>query len=285
MTTRVPGTIRSVLGRVLTEPLVHFLLVGGAIFWVMSASGDEDAAPPGRIEVTDSATDRMAANFEATWRRPPNAGEMTALIEDFVREEIYVREALALGLDRDDAVIRRRLRQKMEFLTTSIAGSVEPKDDDLRAYFSENSEKYTLPGRIEFEQIFLGERPGEGDVASVREALSDGADPNMLGQRTMLPQSLGPAVGSTIDRNFGRGFSSQMDDFKVGTWQGPIQSSFGLHLVRVLQRFPATEPDLESVRDDVREDWRRANIERITAKSFERLRTRYEIVRPNAAKP
>ena len=284
----VSGTKRrgnTVLYRSLREPLVHFLVVGAAIYGIMSAFGQEEVHRPNRIAITEATVNRLSSEFEATWRRPPDTRELNAMVEDFVREEIYVREALALGLDQDDAVIRKRLRQKMEFVAASIAGAIEPTEEELREFFAENSEKYAIEGTVALEQIFLGERPDDGDVDAVHKALAGGADPMSLGQRTMLPREIGLSSALTVDNYFGPGFYRAVTTVQAGNWVGPVRSSFGYHLVRVTERNEPANPKFESVIAAVSDDWRRANVERIVDMNFERLRERYEITLPERDRP
>lgn len=270
----------ALLRRALREPLVHFLVFGAAMFVVLGAFGEEEASRPGEIVIAEETVNRLSATFEATWRRPPNRGELDLLIEDYVREEIYVREALALGLDQDDAVIRKRLRQKMEFVAASIARAIEPTEEELREFFAENVDKYEIEGAVAFQQVFLGERPSEARVAEVRKALAEGSDPMTLGQRTMLPREVGLSSAPTVDNSFGPGFYDAVIPLGAGEWHGPVGSSFGMHMVHVTDRKEPAAPDFKKVSVAVRDDWRRANIERIVKMNFDRLRERYKISLP-----
>ena len=278
--TRESITSAALLVRALREPLVHFLIVGAFLFVVLEASGEEKDWRPGKIVITEETVDRLSANFEATWRRSPDQRELDLLIEDYVREEIYVREALALGLDQNDAVIRKRLRQKMEFVAASFAAAMEPTEEELREFFAENADKYVIEGALAFQQVFLGERPHEARVVAVRKALADGTDPMTLGERTMLPSEIGLSSAVTVDNSFGPGFYEAVIPLEAGEWDGPVSSSFGVHIVRVTDRKEPAAPDFKKVIVAVRDDWRRANIERIVEMNFDRLRERYEISLP-----
>ncbi len=231
--------------------------------------------------VTPQTVTNLATQFEAVWRRPPTIDEIDGLVEDYLTEEIYYREALALGLDREDTVIRRRLRQKMEFLSES--GVVDPDEAALRAYYEASLPDFTEPGSIGFTQIFLGEAPGPGEVAAVEAALDAGADPATLGRATLLPGRFGPAPPVAVDGAFGAGFFEALAALPPGKWQGPVRSGYGEHFVRVESAEAAAPRPFETVRDAVAEAWRSDTAEALRRERFELLRSRYTIVRPEDA--
>ncbi|HMQ92052.1 MAG TPA: peptidylprolyl isomerase [Amaricoccus sp.] len=264
-------------GRILREPLLHFLLIGMAVFLAFGLRSE----PPRRadaavIEVTPAQVERLSAQFEAVWRRPPGAEELRALVEDFVREEVYYREAQALGLDRDDTVIRRRLRQKMEFLADSGAGAIEPGEGDLRDYYTAHLDRFTRPERASFRQVFLG----EDDPAPVLAALSGGADPSGLGHRSLLPETVEAAGATAVDGTFGDGFFAAVTALEPGAWHGPVASAFGAHLVRLDALEPAQVPGFDQVRKLVDSEWRQQAAEDLREAQFQAMRRHYEVVLP-----
>jgi hypothetical protein len=262
--------------------MVHFLAIGVLVFALFAIVSDTPPRPSAdRIVVTPEIAARLASGFEATWRRPPSRAELEGLIEDHIREEIYVREALALGLDRDDAVIRRRLRQKMEFLTASAAEALDPSDDDLRVHFDAHPERFTNPPQVAFEQVFLGEDPGSGQVDAILAALRRGADPTAVGARTLLPAALPLSPPAAVDGTFGRGFFETIAAAMPGRWHGPVASGYGQHLIRLTRAVPAEPPPFGVVREEVLRDWKRARSEELSEQQFERLRARYTITRPD----
>ena len=265
--------------RLLREPLLHFLLIGAAVFGLYRALAPAGpAGAPQVIAVTPAQVERLAGQFEAVWRRPPTDGELAGLVDDFVREEIYYREALTLGLDRDDTVIRRRLRQKMEFLGDAGAGALVPDDAELRAYFTSHIERFTPAARITFRQVFLG----EADPAAAQAALAEGSDPETLGQGTLLPRIMEAAAPGSVDGTFGDGFFAAISGLEPGEWRGPVESAFGSHLVQLVEMEPAVPPSFEAARRTVEEDWRRETAERLRDAQFQALRERYEVVMPSA---
>ncbi len=267
------------LARLLREPLFHFLAIGGLIFLLYAAVAEPSPGPTDTIVVGPERIERLATGFQAVWRRPPTDDELRALIDDFVREEIYYREALALGLDRNDTVVRRRLRQKMEFLTDSGADLIEPAAGELEAYLAANEQTFRRGPRLAFEQIFLGETPGPESITGSLSALqSDPAtDPSALGERTLLPARLGLSPPNAVDGVFGKGFFERLAELPPGAWTEPVVSAYGVHLVRILDAQPARTPPLEEVRDAVLRDWKAAKALEIRELHYARLRERFVV--------
>jgi parvulin-like peptidyl-prolyl isomerase len=266
--------------RLFREPLFHFFLLGLAIFswFVWLNPPDPDAAESNRIVIDERDVQRLDAQFQRTWQRPPTEVELKSLIEAIVREEVLVREAQALGLDQGDAVIRNRLSQKMAFLTTSVAQSMEPDDAELAEYLAQYPDRFVRSGKIAFEQVQL---TPDTDPSTALAAIKDGADPVSLAERSLLPPVMQPSPEQSVDATFGRGFFAALADLPVGEWAGPIQSGYGAHLVRVQQFQPAELPPLEDVREEVLLEWRREASQKLTEAQIEGLKAQYEIVVPD----
>jgi hypothetical protein len=273
--------------RLLQEPLLHFLAIGGLIFLLFAAVSGPSPAPTDTIVVGPERIEQLATGFKAVWRRPPTENELNALIDDFVREEIYYREALTLGLDRNDTVIRRRLRQKMEFFTDSGADILQPAAGDLEAYLAANEQTYRHEPLLAFEQIYLGEASPPETITGLLNTLRSepATEPSQLGERSLLPAQLGLSRTEAIDGTFGKGFFERIAEIQPGLWAGPVKSGYGVHLVHILDSQPARTPPLEEVRDAVLRDWKAAKALEIRELYFARLRERYvvEISRSNAA--
>ncbi|NDR55410.1 peptidyl-prolyl cis-trans isomerase [Aliiruegeria sabulilitoris] len=265
--------------RILREPLFHFFLLGlllfGWFFWLNPADPNDAASDRIVIDVQDIA--RLTAQFEATWRRPPTEAELQGLLDSLVREEVLVREAQLLGLDQGDGAIRNRLAQKMTFLTTSVAQSIEPDDEVLRAYMDQNQERFAFPPRVSFEQILLKPEEEAGDVLA---ALNTGADPTQLGAATLLPAEIPLSIAASVDGLLGRGTFEQLAELPEGRWSGPVQSGYGLHVVRLTGREPGALPPFDEIRDRVLQDWRSKQSEELTAAQLKSLKSKYEIVLP-----
>jgi hypothetical protein len=265
------------------EPLVHFLLLGAVIFGLYAALDD---SPPveatNAIVISQDDARRLAAEFEATWRRPPSEAELAGIIDAAIREEVYVREALALGLDRDDTVIRRRLQMKMEFLTESGAEVVTPDDATLQAHLDANPDLFAEAPLVALEQVMLRSADPEA-AAEVLARLRQGEDPASLGRPTMLPFATRPSPPRVIDSIFGPDFFTAVAAFPVGTWEGPVDSAFGTHLVRITDRREGRKPPLAEIRDKVEQDWRSTFVIQLREERLGALMSRYEISRPDPA--
>ena len=267
------------LTRLLQEPLLHFLGLGGLIFLFFTALAEPRPEPTDTIVVGPGRIEQLATGFQSVWRRPPSDDELRAMIDDFVREEVYYREALALGLDRNDAVVRRRLRQKMEFLTDTAADLLEPAAGELEAYLAANEQTYRSGPRLAVEQIYLGETPGPESITRSLIALQTDplTDHSALAERTLLPARLGLSPSNAIDGVFGQGFFERLAELPPGMWAGPVASAYGVHLVRILEGLPARTPPLEEVRDAVLRDWKAAKALEIRELHYARLRERFVV--------
>ncbi len=264
----------------LREPLLHFLLLGAAIFALFAAVND--APPPvaaDRLEVTEEDALRLAQQFEATWRRLPTTEELSALFERQVEEEVYVREARALSLDRDDAVVRQRLAQKMQFLTESGAESAQPSEADLRAHLDAHPDRFTRAAVVGFDHVQVAEAGAEAEALLV--SLNAGATPRKMGMRTLLPPSIPPSPQSVVDGTFGEGFFGAVAELPPGRWAGPVESGYGWHLVRVTMAREERVPPLAEIRAEVESDWRATIRQRLSEERLEALQARYEIVTPD----
>lgn len=263
--------------RLLSEPIVAFGLIGVALFAVFYAMQDHTTPEPDAISVTARDMERIEGGFRAVWNRAPTTEERDALIAAHVRQEVLVREAEALGLDRDDAVIRQRLQQKMEFLLSASADALVPGDADLETYLHANADRYAIDGQVAFQQVYLGQAPNPAVVKDTLAALLAGEDPATLGQRSLLPAALPLSPARAVDSGFGSGMFDQLEQAEPDIWTGPVTSGYGLHLVRITAREPARAPALDGVRDRVEADWRREQAEELSERQFELLRDRYDI--------
>jgi hypothetical protein len=245
-----------------------------------------DDSPPVEVKnaiviSTDDAR-RLVAEFEATWRRPPSEAELAEIIDGTIREEVYVREALTLGLDRDDAVIRRRLQMKMEFLTESGAEVVTPDDATLQAHLAANPDRFTEAPLVALEQVML-DSADPAAAAGTLARLRQGEDPASVGRPTMLPFATRPSPPQVIDSIFGPDFFTSIATFPVGTWDGPVDSAFGTHLVRITDRREGRTPPLAEIREKVEQDWRSTFVVQLREERLGALMSRYEVTRPDPA--
>jgi hypothetical protein len=246
--------------KLLKEPLFHFLLLGVAIFGGHRLVAGGRATAPDEIVVTQGRINALTAAFTRTWQRPPTASERDGLIRDYIREEVYAREAIALGLDKDDVVIRRRLRQKLEFVSEDVLAPPEPTDDQLRAYLTSHPDAFSVEARFTFHHIFLdNERRGEGLARDVARLLAQlrlpGTDPDTLGDPFLLDRSFEEAPAGQVAAQFGEQFAATLAELPTGQWVGPVASAYGTHLVFVAQRTGGRVLALDEVGDAVRREW------------------------------
>lgn len=271
--------------RILREPLFHFLLLGAALFVIDALGGDGADTESRHIEVSPQRIEQLATVFQRTWQRPPTPQELDGLIEDFVKEEIYYREARALGLDQDDTIIRRRLRQKLEFLTDEAGSAASPTDEELEAFLEEHADAYRFPPLLSLRQIYFSvDRRGESAADDARELLGHlpagrwPEDGETLGDRLLLTVPESPSSPTEIARLFGERFAAAVAALPVGVWSGPVESGYGLHLVLVTERRDGRMPALEEVRREVERDWFARRRERVAEEFYGELRRRYDVV-------
>jgi hypothetical protein len=243
-----------------------------------------EAEAPAKIVISGPRIATLAEGFARTWRRPPTVQELQGLVEDYIREEVFYREGRAAGLDRDDVVIRRRVRQKMEFLAEDMAG-VEPSEEQLAAYLQSHPERFRTSERFTFHHVFLSAaRRGsamENDSTQLANQLAGAAateDAAALGDPFLLGEAFRSLSHNEVARTFGENFAKQISAVEQSRWQGPIQSGFGLHFVFTEERTKGNLPPLDAIREAVRKEWlneRRLEAERTL---YRKLRDRYEIV-------
>jgi hypothetical protein len=260
--------------RILKEPLLHFLVLGMGVFLAYDlTSRSITSGARGEIVVTAGQVEHLAAGFTKAWQRPPTDAELKGLIDDWVREEIATREAMALGLDKDDTVIRRRLRQKLEFVSDDIAAQAEPTDADLNAYLRAHPDSFRVEPRLTFSQVYLNPTKHGGhlarDAAEVLARLKQAgaaADLAALGDSFLLEPTFRSVPTSEVAKQFGDGFAAQLGELTPGVWQGPVASGYGVHLAA-----------LAEARDAVRREWANARRLEASRRFYEEMLKRYTV--------
>jgi hypothetical protein len=273
------------LKALLKEPLLHFIVIGAALFFWFEWSGGAAGAASQRIVLNSGQIGHLTAGYGKTWQRSPTDSELKGLIDDWVREEIAVREAMAAGLDRDDTVIRRRLRQKFEFVAEDVDSASPPTDAELNDWLDRHADAFRIEPRVAFRQVFFSrERRGEGAPADARRTLGQlhSADANApiegVGDATMLPNEVDLVPLPDVERAFGEGFAARLGQLEPGQWAGPVESSFGLHLVLVRERTEGRRPGLAEVRVAVEREFLADRRKRQLAATYERLLAKYRVV-------
>jgi len=279
-----------VAGRLLREPLLHFLLAGAALFaayaWLHPELIGRDASH--RIELTQDDLRQIAVGWLAQGRPAPTPDEMRSLVESKVREELLYREALALGLDQGDTIVKRRLAQKMEFLFEDLSALREPTSAELETWFAERAARFALPARATFRQLYFSpDRRGaraRDDAAHARTQLAsepaDAPAAAALADPFMFQNDYGDRELGEVAKSFGPGFAESVFQLAPGRWQGPIESGYGWHLVFVDSVTPPHTPAFEEVAADVRSAWVAEQRDALRERALDDLKARYEIVIP-----
>lgn len=245
----------------LKEPLVHFMVLGGLIFAAYAAIGP-GSPDPDEIVLTQGQQEHLITAFSRTWQRPPTASEFDGLVRDWIREEIAYREGVSMGLDVDDTIIRRRLRQKLELVTEDLVGLAEPTEQQLQEFLEANAGDYQREARFSFRQIYFSpDRRGENVLRDAEQALvllaTDDplTNPADMGDPLPLPAQLSNEGQGAIARQFGSEFVEGLDGVETGTWSGPVRSGYGYHLVFVEAVEAGGAMTLEEARRNVTRDF------------------------------
>ena len=268
--------------RLFREPLLHFLLLGAVLFAAHGILARGATTEPGRIVVTQGQIESMALLFSRTWQRTPSDAELEGLIRSHVREEILYREGLAMGLDRDDPIIRRRIAQKVEFGTES-GDEGEPSEPELQAYLDSHQGTFAAEPRVTFRQIYLDPRRRKTVSVDAEQVLNElngpgrSPDPAGMGDPTTLPLYFDNTTESGIKNSLGDQFVTALAQIAPGQWKGPIESDYGIHLVQVMERTEPRSPALAEVRESVKREWERVRRVEASAKSYQNLLQRYTV--------
>jgi hypothetical protein len=242
------------------------------------------AETPAGIVVSSGRIANLADGFARTWQRPPSREELQGLVDDYIRDEVFYREGRAAGLDRDDVIIRRRVRQKMEFLAEDMSAP-EPSEEQLGAYLRSNPERFKTEDRLTFRQVFLSATRRASTIDSDSKQLANALaradaalDTAALGDPFLLGEEFKAVSQHEVAGVFGDGFAKRISVTESGRWQGPISSSFGHHFVYISEKSPGILPPLDAVREAVRRAWSNARRLEAEQKLYGSLRERYEIV-------
>lgn len=268
------------------EPLFHFLLIGAALFGLY-AMVSEPPPKADRLQITITANDikQLKALFAKQWQRPPTEQELKGLIDNAIREQVFYREALALGLDKDDTIVRRRLVQKMEFIVADASLPQQPADDTLREYYNKHLERYRNPARLSFTHIYFNPDQRGGRAAeeagltldTLRNTSAGAQQAGDQGDRFMLQQEYHDRTVDEIARDFGKRFAERLAKIEPGQWAGPVLSGYGVHLVYVTDRAPAGQRPFEEVRERVKTDYLFDLRRESNDKVYQKLRERYQV--------
>jgi len=277
----------------LKEPLLHFLLVGAALFgaytWLNRTVEKPSVGKTPQIQVSAGDVQWLVENWTTQWQRPPTQQELRGLVVDYLNEQLLAREARALGLEENDVIIRRRLAQKLTFLIDDTLRRADPSDDELQQFYETNAQRFRSGARISFVHIYFSPQlraDARLDATAVLKLLEESSrSATELGDRLLLESEFRDETEQSISSAFGPGFARAVFALKSNAWSGPIESGYGLHLVRVLALQEARLPSLSEVRARVLEDWKREQEQIAKERYLAQLRRKYDVVVDDDVKP
>ena len=277
------------LKRCLHEPLLHFLLIGTALFSLsayMHRGGGVESSR--HIALTLDELRQMEMYFESQWHRAPAVQEFQAMVEDKVREEVLYREALTMGLDKDDTIVKRRMAQKMQFLSEDIAAAHEPSTAELKTWFEKNSTKFALPSRYSFRHLYFSpdkrRENAQTDAARALARILDQPEDSRLGvslaDRFMFQDYYRDRAPEALAKEFGSQFVVALEKLRPGSWQGPVESGYGWHLVYVDTLIPGRNAAFEEMESDVKTAWLAEQKQNAWQKAYREMRAKYTVLLP-----
>jgi peptidyl-prolyl cis-trans isomerase C len=279
--------------RLLREPLVHFLLLGAILFGVYGYAyrGHGGVEQSKQIRLTVDDISQLILVFQSQWRRDPTPKELQQLVEDKVLEEILYREALALGLDKNDTIVKRRMAQKMQFLAEDIAAAREPTPEELGTLYLANLDQFAFPPRISFRHLYFspdrrGARARDDATAALTKLAGQPGDSNFaatLADVFMFQEYYRDRSPEFLGKEFGPNFAFAVAKLSPGSWQGPVESGFGWHLLFVDTLIPGRAPAFEEVEADVKKAWLAEQKAQAWQKAYQEMRAKYEVALPAAA--
>jgi len=276
--------------RFLREPLLHFLLLGALLFAIYSfTQGGRTASAPSReIRLTPDELAQLVLLFQAQWRREPTQEEFSRMVENKIQGEILYREALAMGLDKGDEIVKRRMAQKMQFLAEDVAAAREPTAAELKSWFEKNSAMFAQPNRVSFRHLYFS--PDRRGARAREDASNAGAklagqpqDARLAGSladRFMFQDFYRDRAPEQLGREFGPQFALAVAKLAPGSWQGPIESGFGWHLVFVDTVIPGRVPEFEEIEADVKTAWLAEQKAQAWEKAYKDMRAKYTVLLP-----
>ena len=281
----------SAMNSFLREPLFHFLLAGAVLFGVYAYAerGHGDVEQSNRIQLTIDDLSQMVLVFKSQWRRDPTPEQLRELVEDRVQEEVLYREALALGLEKDDTIVRRRMAQKMQFLAEDVAAAREPTSGELATWYEANREQFALPPRVSFRHLYFSpdrraEHARDDAVAALTKLAGQPEGSNLVvADRFMFQEYYRDRAPDFLAKEFGPNFALAVAKMPAGSWQGPFESGLGWHLVFIDTLTPGRIPAFEEVETDVKQAWLAEQKVQAWRKAYQDMRARYTVQLPAPA--
>jgi peptidyl-prolyl cis-trans isomerase C len=276
--------------RLLREPLVHFLLLGALLFagYAYFDRGSGGIEPSKQIQLSLDDLAQLALLFQSQWRRDPTPEEFGRMVETKVQEEVLYREGLAMGLDKDDTIVKRRMAQKMQFIAEDVAAAREPTSAELRAWFEKNADKFQEPPRVSFRHLYFspdkrGARAKDDAVGALARLAGQPEDAKLastLADPFMFQEYYRDRAPDFLGKEFGPVFALAVAKLPPGSWRGPIESGFGWHLVYVDTLVPGRVPAFEEIEGDVKTAWLSEQKATAWKKAYKDMRAKYTVFLP-----
>ena len=282
-------TANSLVTSLMRKPLFHFILIG-ALIYVFYGYFNEKAAESVESDLTITVTQGeikfMEDSWQKRWNRPPTEEEKDGFINAYIKEMVFYRVALEMGLDKNDVMIRRLLGQKVQFITNDLIKPQEPGENELKVYFKNNIDSYTLPEWITMTQIFFDPdlrddktlTDAENTIGLLKKIDINSVNPNDYGDRLMLQNHYPNLTEAEIARLFGSEFAKSIIELKTNEWHGPILSGYGPHILYLHSRQKSDPPDFDKVRDLVLENWIEEKKKELNDLYYKGLLARYDVV-------
>jgi len=264
----------------LREPIVLFIFIGFVFYLLQALIFNTDPSDRKQIIVTSDQLKQLESGFFNTWMRSPTQNELEGLIADQIRNEVFYREALAMGLEENDQVIRNRMRQKLELLMDNMASVNVPSEQMLEAFLQENADDFKKDYQVSFIQVFVNpELHSDPQIVAenMLDQLQDGASPEDLGDRTLMGYVFPEYSQTDVGRRFGSDFARQIMQVKSNDWSGPLNSGIGLHLIRIDHFEEGTLPELSQIRKSVEREWMARQKSELKAAAYEKLLEGYDV--------
>ena len=273
--------MNSKLKTLLREPIVLFILIGCVLYLLQAMVFNTDPSARKQIIVSSKQLKQLENGFSNAWMRRPTESELEGLIANHIKYEVFYREALAMGLDESDQVIRNRLRQKLELLMDNMASVNVPSEQMLATFLQENADDFEKDYQVSFMQVYVNPEnhpDPEQEARDLLNRLHAGANPEDLGDRTLVGYDFPHYTETDVGRQFGRDFAEQLALERLGEWTGPIFSGLGVHLVKILNFKEGVIPDLSEIRVIVEREWMASQKTRMKDAAYEKLLEGYEVI-------
>jgi peptidyl-prolyl cis-trans isomerase C len=274
----------------LREPLLHFLILGVMLFGVYAYAerGRDGVEPSRQIQLTLDDLAQLEMLFQSQWKRDPTPEEFGRMVETKVQEEVLYREGLAMGLDKDDTIVKRRMAQKMQFIAEDVAAARAPTSAELKAWFEKNTDKFQEPPRVSFRHLYFspdkrGTRAKGDAVAALAKLAGQPEDAKLaatLADPFMFQEYYRDRAPDFLGKEFGPKFALAVAKLPTGSWQGPVESGFGWHLVYVDTLVPGRVPAFEEIEGDVKTAWLSEQKATAWEKAYKDMRAKYTVLIP-----